>query len=157
MSKAGSVIKSKFISHGTLGSRDLEASRKFYEEFLGLEVMRTSKISMMVRLGGDHVYAVVLSKEPSEMPRLNHNGIDVENDTDVDEAYQAVLAGAEEWGLYNASAPVEQHGTYSFHFWDADGNTWEILSNPRGGYTWIFDQGDLEGKGHWDRAFRKPV
>ena len=155
-SKVEPVIKSKFISHGTLASKDLAATRKFYEEFLGLEVMRTSKISMMVRLGGDHVYAVVLSKNAGEMPRLNHNGIDVASDADVDEAYQAVLAGAAQWGLYNVTPPVEQHGTYSFHFWDADGNTWEILSNPSGGYTWIFDQGDLEGKGHWDKNFRKP-
>ena len=154
MSERNSVIKSKFLSHGTLGSKDLEATRKFYTEFLGLEVTRTSKISLMVRLGGDHVYAVVQSKNMDEMPRLNHNGIDVETDADVDEAYQAVLDGQEEWGLYNVTKPVEQHGTYSFHFWDADGNAWEILSNPKGGYTWIFDQGDLDGKGHWDKSLR---
>lgn len=155
MPRKQSVIKSKFLSHGTLGSKDLAATRKFYEEFLGLEVTQTSKISMMIRLGGDHVYAVVLNKNKEEMPRINHNGIDVETDADVDDAYQAVLDGQEEWGLYNVTKPVVQHGTYSFVFWDADGNTWEILSNPKGGYTWIFDQGDLEGKGHWDREFRK--
>jgi catechol 2,3-dioxygenase-like lactoylglutathione lyase family enzyme len=149
------VIKSRFISHGTLGSKDLARSRKFYEEFLGLECVQTSKISMMIRLGGDHVYAVVQDKRLGEMPRINHNGIDVHTDQDVDDAYRAVLDTQEEWGLYNVSKPVVQHGTYSFHFWDMDGNTWEILSNPRGGYTWIFDQGDLEGKGHWDRDFRK--
>ena len=155
MSERQSVIKSKFLSHGTLASKDLDATRKFYTEFLGLEVTRTSKISMMVRLGSDHVYAVVLSKNYGEMPRLNHNGIDVESDVDVDEAYQAVVDGQEEWGLYNITTPVEQHGTYSFHFWDRDGNAWEILSNPKGGYTWIFDQGDLDGKGHWDKSFRR--
>lgn len=149
------VIKSKFISHGTLGSKDLAASRKFYEEFLGLQVTQTSKISMMIRLGGNHVYAVVLNKKQGEMPRINHNGIDVDNDGEVDNAYRAVLDGQDEWGLYNVTKPVEQHGTYSFHFWDADGNTWEILSNPKGGHTWIFDQGDLEGKGHWDPELRK--
>lgn len=155
MPQQQSVIKSKFISHGTLGSKDLAASRKFYEEFLGLQVTQTSKISMMIRLGGNHVYAVVLNKKQGEMPRINHNGIDVDDDGEVDNAYRAVLDGQDEWGLYNVTKPVEQHGTYSFHFWDADGNTWEILSNPKGGYTWIFDQGDLEGKGHWDPELRK--
>ena len=154
MSEARSVIKSKFLSHGTLGSKDLVATRKFYTEFLGFEVIRTSKISLMVRLGGDHVYAVVLSRNMDEMPRLNHNGIDVDSDADVEEAYGAVVAGKEEWGLYDITRPVEQHGTYSFHFWDADGNSWEILSNPSGGYSWIFEHGDLGGKGHWDKAFR---
>ena len=122
MAETQSVIRSKFLSHGTLGSKDLAASRQFYEEFLGLECVKTSKISMMIRLGGDHVYAVVQDKRTVEMPRLNHNGIDVDTDIDVDEAYQSVLDGAEKWGLYNVSKPVEQHGTYSFHFWDRDGN-----------------------------------
>ena len=155
MSKSKSVIKSKFLSHGTLGSKDLADSRKFYEEFLGLECMQTSKRSMMIRLGSDHVYAVVLDKRMGEMPRINHNGIDVDTDKDVDDAYQSVLDGSEKWGIYNVTKPREQHGTYSFHFWDLDGNSWEILCNPKGGYTWIFEEGDLEGKGHWDPEFRK--
>lgn len=152
-----SVIKSKFLSHGTLGSRDLAATRKFYEEFLGLECVQTSKISMMIRLGGEHVYAVVKSANPDEMPRINHNGIDVDTDADVDAAHEAVLAAQEQWGLHKITKPVPQHGTYSFHFSDMDGNAWEILSNPKGGYTWLFEQGDLDGKGHWDKSIRERI
>ena len=155
MSTKTSVINSKFLSHGTLGSKDLNATRRFYEEFLGIEVMQTSKISLMIRLGGNHIYAVVQDKNMGEMPRLNHNGIDVESDSEVDKSYHAVLDGEKQWGLYNVSKPVEQHGTYSFHFWDRDGNCWEILSNPRDGYNWIFNMGDIEGKGHWDPELRK--
>jgi catechol 2,3-dioxygenase-like lactoylglutathione lyase family enzyme len=66
------ILKTKFISHGTLGSKDLEATRRFYEEFLGLEVVRTSPVSLMVRLGGNHVYAVVFSKKKERMDRLYH-------------------------------------------------------------------------------------
>ncbi len=148
-------IKPTFISHGTLASRDLDRTRKFYEEFLGLECARTSPISMMVRLGGHHVYAVVQSKLEHTMPMLNHNGLDVDTDTEVDEAWRTVTAKKDEWGLERITRPIAQHGTYSFMFWDFDGNCWEILSNPKGGYTWIFEKGDLEGKGHMDRAFRQ--
>lgn len=157
MSERRPVIKSKFLSHGTLGSKDLDRSRRFYEEFLGLECVRTSKISMMIRLGGEHVYAVVKKPHLDEMPRINHNGIDVDTDADVDRAYEAVLAAREEWRLGKVTRPVHQHGTYSFHFSDMDGNAWEILSNPKGGYTWLFEQGDLEGKGHWDRSIRDRI
>lgn len=157
MAERRSVIKSKFISHGTLGSRDLQRTRKFYEEFLGFEVVQTSKISMMVRCGGDHIYVVVKKPDFPEMERINHNGIDVETDAEVDEAYQAVLGAQEGWGLRKITRPVFQHGTYSFHFIDGDGNAWEILSNPKGGYTWLFEQGDLEGKGHWDESIRDRI
>ena len=148
------VLKTTFLSHGTLGAKDLEATRKFYAEFLGLKVIRTSPVSLMIRLGGDHVYAVVQTGKKERMPRIYHNGLDVVKDADVDEAYQACLDQAEKWGLHDISRPTERHGTYSFMFWDLDDNAWEILSNPKGGYTWIFEQGDLEGKGHFETGFR---
>ena len=148
-----SPIKTKFISHGTLGSRNLDATRRFYEEFLGLEVVRTSPTSLMIRLGGQHVYAVVFKKHKEKMDRVYHNGLDVETDAEVDDAWRRCNAEAEKWGLKDITKPIARHGTYSFLFWDADDNAWEILSNPKGGYTWIFEKGDLEGKGHFDKQF----
>jgi len=35
------ALKLRFLSHGTLESRDLAFSRRFYEEFLGLEIVQT--------------------------------------------------------------------------------------------------------------------
>src|SRR3954468_23705713 len=97
--KKTSVIKSKFISHGTLGSTDLDATRQFYEEFLGLEVVRTSPVSLFVRLGGEHVYAVVKQKQRMTMDRINHNGIDVDTDAEVDQAWKDCNEQAEKWGI----------------------------------------------------------
>jgi catechol 2,3-dioxygenase-like lactoylglutathione lyase family enzyme len=148
------ALKTRFLSHGTLGSKDLEATRRFYEEFLGLEVVRTSPVSLMVRLGGNHVYAVVHTKKKERMPRCYHNGLDVHSDAEVDEAWRLCTEQAAKWGLHDISKPAERHGTYSFLFWDADDNAWEILSNPQGGYTWIFEQGDLAGRGHFEKGFR---
>ena len=152
------VLSINFISHGTLESKDLEASRRFYEEFLGFEVVRTSPISLLIRKGGVHAYAVVQMKKKmlGPMHMLGHNGPDVETHEDVDEAYRTVELEAEKWGLHQFSKPVLQHGTYSFYFWDADDNCWEILSNPKDGYSWLFEQGDQEGKGHLDRKFERP-
>ena len=42
------------------------------------------------------------------------------------------------------------------YFWDYDDNCWEILTNPKGGYTWLFEQGDQVGKGHMDKKFERP-
>jgi catechol-2,3-dioxygenase len=57
--KPAPALKLNFLSHGTLESRDLAFSRRFYEEFLGLEVVQTSPISLLIRLGGPNTIAVV--------------------------------------------------------------------------------------------------
>lgn len=57
-----SALKLKFLSHGTLEARELESTRQFYEECLGLETIRTSPHSLMIRLGGDNTIAVGAGK-----------------------------------------------------------------------------------------------
>jgi catechol-2,3-dioxygenase len=152
------TLKLKFFSHGTLESKDLEFSRRFYEEFMGFEVIRTSKISLWIRLGGNNIYAVVqvMEGKKGEMTFLNHNGVDVPTEDDVDECHRLVLRDAEKWKLRKISKPAVQHGTYSFYFWDADDNAWEVLANPPGGYSWLFERGDQEGLGHMSRKFERP-
>jgi len=151
------ALNLRLLSHGTLESRDLEASRKFYEEFLGFDVVRTSNISLMIRLGSQHIYAVVENKSAdNKMSFFNHNGIDVLTEAEVDEAHKICQEQADEWELTKLSKPKVQHGTYSFYFWDRDGNAWEILCNPEGGYSWLFEEGEQEGKGHWAKNFQRP-
>ena len=66
---------------------------------------------------------------------------------------EKVVEQAEKWGITNISNPELQHGTYSFFFKDRDKNWWEILTNPPGGYAWMFEQGgDFQGKGHQDKS-----
>ncbi len=138
-------LKLQFLSHGTLESKDLDKTRKFYEEFLGLEVVQTSKISLMIRLGGEHSYAVVHNPRKEPMPRRAHNGLDVATREDVDRCYEIVKAEQEQWGIGKCSRPGDHHGTYSFYFSDLDDNWWEILANPDGGYGWMFATGrDIE-------------
>src|SRR5262249_49024686 len=98
-----------FLSHGALECPDIEGSRKFYEEFLGLEVVQTSAISLLIRLGGDHVIAVVKSKKVGEMTLLNHNGLDVRTKEEVDAAHRIVTEQADRWKLAKITKPVLQH------------------------------------------------
>jgi catechol-2,3-dioxygenase len=156
------ALKLAFLSHGTLEARDLDATRRFYEQFLGLQVVRSSPQSITIRLGGDHVIVVVANpKKRGEMPLLNHNGLDVRTREEVDRCYQIVLAEQERWGIKKVTRPVDQHGTRSFYFCDLDDNWWEILVNPPGGYSWQFSKGtDLENWGSQDvnpNAFTQPT
>lgn len=152
------TLNLQFLSHGTLECKDLEFSRRFYEEFLGFEVVRASKVSLWCRLGGPHIYVCVqVAKRKTEMPFLKHNGIDVATEAEVDQCHALVVRDAGLWRLYKISKPTVQHGTYSFYFWDGDDNSWEILANPPGGYSWMFERGDQEGLGHLSRSFERPA
>ena len=153
---ADPALKLNFLSHGTLEARDLEKSRLFYEDCLGLEVVRTSNISLLIRLGGDNTIAVVQVPKKEDMPLLNHNGLDVETQEEVDAAYATLEEQKEKWGIAKVTKPALQHGTYSFFFSDLDDNWWEILTNPPRGYAWLFEQGDQEGRGHMDKKFERP-
>ena len=144
-----------FLSHGTLESRDLEKTRQFYEECLGIETVRTSPISLMVRLGGNNTIAVVQNQRKAEMSLLGHNGLDVPTREDVDQCYRVLEEVREKWQIRRITRPSDQHGTYSFYFCDLDDNWWEILANPPGGYSWMFSQGgDLKafGAGEGDKV-----
>ena len=135
-----SALKLKFLSHGTLEARELDKTREFYEQCLGLETRRTSPHSLMIRLGGENTIAVVQNPRKAAMPLLNHNGLDVDTREQVDECYRVLNEGKEKWGLKKITKPADQHGTYSFYFSDLDDNWWEILANPKGGYSWMFGQ-----------------
>jgi catechol 2,3-dioxygenase-like lactoylglutathione lyase family enzyme len=156
--KTEPALKLNFYSHATLECRDIAFTRKFFDEFLGFETVQMANVSFWARLGGDQIIVIVQgpTKNKGEMPHLNHNGLDVATEADVDAAYQVVLRDAEKWGLHKITKPTVQHGTYAFFFWDKDDNAWEILTNPKGGYSWGFALGDQEGVGHMSRKFARP-
>ncbi|MCD7436604.1 VOC family protein [Streptomyces lincolnensis] len=138
------------ISHGTLTSLDLQKSRRFYEEVLGLEVIQTSPVSMLIRLGSDHTYAVVETGQPSTMGLLDHNGLDVPSVEAVDDAYAALVANKSEYGIGRVTKPLMQHGTYSFYFADCDGNWWEIVHFGPRGYAPMYENPALDITGRTD-------
>jgi catechol 2,3-dioxygenase-like lactoylglutathione lyase family enzyme len=143
------AVKTRFLSHGTLKITDVAASRRFYEEVLGLEVVQPMKAALYIRLGGDHTYVCVESKpDRPDMPLLYHNGLDVGSDEEVDEAYRAISEVADEYGVKELNKPVRQHGVYSFYLKDLDGNWWEIGHLPPGGYRFRFadPRNDLTGR-----------
>jgi predicted lactoylglutathione lyase len=133
------ALKTKFISHATIEAADLNASKEFFQEFLGFEVIWMSPHALCLRLGGKNAIVCVRTANRAAMTLANHNGVDVATRTDVDEAYERCKAEAERWGLHKITPPKDQHGNYSFYFWDRDNNCWEILHNPPGGYSDLFD------------------
>lgn len=142
------LIPIEMISHGTLTSLDLQKSRRFYEEVLGLEVIQVSPVSMLARRGSDHVYVVVETGQASTMVMFDHNGLDLPSREAVDEAHAILTEQQAEYGLQRITRPLDQHGAYSFYFADCDGNWWEIVHARPRGYASLYDDParDLTGR-----------
>ena len=146
-------IKPYLLSHGTLECKDLKRSRRFYEDVLGLQVVKTGPISLWIRLGGE-CYIVVLGmgEKAQPMPSLNwHWGLDVGSIAAVDAQYERLLGLKEEYGIGEIRKPNDMHGAYSFYFEDCDNNWWEFQYVPEGTYERIFSSTeDLKGRGIWE-------
>jgi len=139
------VNPSKF-SHGTLECIDLEDSRKFYEEFLGLQCVRhVEEPIMMARLNdqGCLVVCVQIGDKVRDQHVFNHWGIDVQTREDVDQAYENANEYKDKYGIKRIQPPSELHGDYSFYLLDRDGNWWEIQCILASTYDENFERGDV--------------
>ncbi|MBM3488664.1 MAG: VOC family protein [Alphaproteobacteria bacterium] len=141
---AKAVVQTTVLSHGTLECRDLAASRKFYEEFLGLETVFHGRRSILIRKGG--YWGVVCVKRGDAVKPvgvLNHWGVDVATRAEVDAAREKAIELKDVYGIRDVHQPREQHGVYSFYLQDLDGNWWEIQSVPEVDlYDKLFERGD---------------
>ena len=111
-----SIVKPYVMSHGTLECYNLKESRRFYEEFLGLECARHALPAMVIRCGLKfHIVCVEVGDKVQPQNVLNHWGVDVESKEKVDEAHQNALKHQDEYKIRQVLNPVSQHGVYSFY------------------------------------------
>lgn len=138
-----SILKPYVMSHGTLECRNLKESRRFYEEFLGLECVRHAIPAMAIRCGLKfHIIAVEVGDNVHPLNVLNHWGVDVESIEKVDEAYANAIKYKDAYKIRQIMKPVSQHGVYSFYLEDLDHNWWEIQHIPGFQHEDMFDFGD---------------
>jgi catechol 2,3-dioxygenase-like lactoylglutathione lyase family enzyme len=142
------LLKPLLLSHGTVECRDIEAAKRFYTEVLGMEAVRTSKISLMLRLNSTTTIAAVQTRGPNGAGHYSHFGLDFATREEVDAAWETLKGVQEEYGIRKITRPADQHGAYAFYIEDMDGNWWEFLTNPPDGYSYVFE---LEED---DRAWR---
>ena len=138
-----SVVRPYVMSHGTMEVYNLKESRKFYEEFLGLECVRHAKPAMVVRLGLKwHIVAVEVGNAVHPQNVLNHWGLDVGSKEEVDRVHREALQHKDKYKIRQVLKPVLQHGVYSFYLEDLDHNWWEIQHYPGFQNEDLFDFGD---------------
>jgi catechol 2,3-dioxygenase-like lactoylglutathione lyase family enzyme len=144
-SEARSVVRPLLLSHGTLMSKNLANSRRFYEEFLGLEVVRHARPAMMLRLrSGMYVVCVCIGERVPNQHVLTHWGLNVASRAEVDHAYAEAQRLKDVYGIQKIQKVLERHGAYGFYMQDLDNNWWEIQCEPRN-IDSFFDKGDVAG------------
>jgi catechol 2,3-dioxygenase-like lactoylglutathione lyase family enzyme len=137
------TVRPYMISHGTMECYSLKESRKFYEDFLGLECVKHAKSAMVVRCGLKfHIVAVEVGDAVHACSVLNHWGIDVTSKEGVDKAHEDALAHKDKYRIRQVLPAMNQHGIYSFYMEDLDHNWWEIQYYPGVQNEDLFDFGD---------------
>jgi catechol-2,3-dioxygenase len=149
--------KPVMLSHGTITCKSLAASRRFYEEFLGLDVVQHTERGVLLRKGG---YCVIVCLEVGEhvkpVDRQHHWGIDLASRAEVDRALALAHELAEKYGIHQISRITDHHGGYSFYFRDLDDNYWEFQyvggghDSGNGRYDQFFARGDVTEKNKLD-------
>ncbi len=138
-----SIVKPRTMSHGTMEVYKLSESRRFYEEFLGLETARHSTGALAVRCSSSsHVIAIESGAKLRPVHVFNHWGLDLESVEAVDEAHRAAHKYKDKYGIRNIWKPVFQHGIYSFYLEDLDHNWWEYQYYEGDETEDMFDFGD---------------
>jgi len=144
---ANAVVKPFLLSHGTLEVHSLKESRRFYEEFLGLECVRHGKISMLIRCGMKwHIVAVEVRNNVHPTHLMNHWGIEVRSREEVDQAWNDAHRLKEKYGIRKIHKPGDTRGIYAFYFQDLDHNWWEISHAESFRHDDYFAAGDKFGR-----------
>lgn len=137
------IVNPMLLSHGTLMCKDMAKSRRFYEEFLGLEVVRHARPAMMLRLKtGMYVVCVCIGERVPNQHVMTHWGLNVATREEVDRAHAAAVEHKEKYGIQKINKVLERHGAYGFYFQDLDNNWWEIQHEPRA-IDDFFNGGDI--------------
>ena len=93
-----SVVRPWLMLHGTMQSYDLKESRRFYEQFLGLECVRQGKPAIFIRCGMKwHIVVVQAGNHLKPAHLHQHWGLEVGSREEVDDAFRKAN---EEWRQY---------------------------------------------------------
>ncbi len=136
------------ISHGTLECRDINATRRFFREVLGLQTLRHSQPSFMTWLGKQPGLFVIACVEAGDQTGVqgqeNRWELTVESDEAVLQAHAVMTKEAASWGIQHVSSIGSLDGFPWFCLQDMNGNWWGISSR---GSDWVIKVFEAEREG----------
>ncbi len=140
---SGSIVRPYMLTHGTCECYSLKETRKFYEEFLGMECVRHAPPGMVMRCGMKfHIVCIEVGDAVKPCTISNHWGLDVKTKEEVDEAHRKLTELKDHYRIKMIHQPNLQHGVYSFYFQDMNYTYWEIEYYDGFLHDDFFDFGD---------------
>lgn len=118
------------FTHGTLQCDDLERSRRFYVEVLGLEIAAGFNTAQYIKHPATPWYLVVLQRSPRQyLAPVNRFTLQVGSAAEVEQAHREFVSHKNSLGLNEISDIDRADGTVNFIFSDPDKNWWELTAN----------------------------
>jgi catechol 2,3-dioxygenase-like lactoylglutathione lyase family enzyme len=142
--KPDSIIKPYVLSHGTCECFDIAESRRFYEEFLGLECVQIAKDGLIFALGLNfHVVCLQTGERLRPLSLMNHWGVEVRSREEVQQAHARAHELKDKYKIGNI-LPIEMvGGRYSFYMEDLNHSWWEVQYYKGCMHEDFFDFGDM--------------
>ncbi len=118
------------FTHGTLQCDDVERSRKFYLEVLGLEIAAGFNAAQYIKHASSPWYIVVLKRSPRQyLAPVNRFTLQAASQSDVEQAHHEFAARGESIGVTELGALESRNGKVNFIFSDLDKNWWELTTD----------------------------
>ena len=117
------------FTHGTLQCDDIERSRRFYTEVLGLEIAAGFNNAQYIKHASAPWYIVVLKRSPRQyLAPVNRFTLELGSQTEVEQAHRDFAASRETIGITELGDLDQTNGNVNFIFSDVDKNWWELTA-----------------------------
>jgi catechol 2,3-dioxygenase-like lactoylglutathione lyase family enzyme len=115
------------FTHGTLQCDDIERSRRFYTEVLGLEILAGFNNAQYIKHATAPWYIVVLKRNPRQyLAPANRFTLQMDSAAAVEQAHSELSTDGEAACITELGKLDARNGKTSFIFSDLDKNWWEL-------------------------------
>ncbi len=137
------LVQTEQLSHGTIECNDIPATRRFLNEFLGIDVVRPLEEAQYMWKGGPwSVVCVCVEGEQKDQGPENRFRLAVGSAVEVDAAHSSAKAHAEDYAIKKITDVASTNGLRSFMLQDMNHVWWEIAHVDRAHYDRLFEQGN---------------
>jgi len=117
------------FTHGTLQCDNIEKSRRFYVEVLGLEIAAGFNIAQYIKHPSTPWYIVVLQRNPRQyLAPVNRFTLAMASVPEVEQAHHEFAINKQAIGITELGDIHRANGKVNFVFSDLDKNWWELTS-----------------------------